>query len=123
MNFKVFDSEYRFCLILWEYEPVTSGELVKLCEESLNWKRSTTFTVIRRLSERGIIKSENAVVTSLVSMDQVRMADAEEVLENKFDGSLPLFINTFFNNQKLSEKDVDDILSMIKKYKENHNLD
>ena len=77
MNFKVFDSEYRFCLILWEYEPVTSGELVKLCEESLNWKRSTTFTVIRRLSERGIIKSENAVVTSLVSMDQIRRARAE----------------------------------------------
>ncbi|MBR0087709.1 MAG: BlaI/MecI/CopY family transcriptional regulator [Lachnospiraceae bacterium] len=119
---KVFDSEYRFCLILWENEPVTSRELVKLCEEKLNWKRSTTFTVIRRLSERGIIKSENAVVTSLVSIDQVRMADAEEMIQSKFNGSLPLFINTFFSTQKLSENDVQDIEAMIEKYKEQNNI-
>ena len=115
---KVFDSEYRFCLILWENEPVTSRELVKLCEEKLNWKRSTTFTVIRRLSERGIIKSENAVVTSLVSIDQVRMADAEEMIQSKFNGSLPLFINTFFSTQKLSENDADEMEALFRELEE-----
>ena len=123
MTPKVFDSEYRFCLILWENEPVTSRDLVKLCEQQLNWKRSTTFTVIRRLSERGIIKSENAVVTSLVSKDQVRLTNAEEVIQTKFEGSLPLFVNTFFNSQKLSEKDVEEIRHMIDQYKEQHNIE
>ena len=64
---KVFESEYRFCEILWKHEPVTSSELVKLCASELGWKKSTTFTVIKRLSERGVLKSENAVVTSIVS--------------------------------------------------------
>ena len=64
---KIFDSEYRFCEILWENEPVSSSELVKLCREKLEWKKSTTYTVIRRLSERGVLKSENAIVTSLIS--------------------------------------------------------
>ena len=64
---KIFESEYRFCEILWEHEPVTSGDLVRLCQEKLEWKKSTTYTVIRRLTERGVLKSENAVVTSLVS--------------------------------------------------------
>ena len=122
MASKVFDSEYRFCLILWENEPVTSRELVKLCEEQLKWKRSTTFTVIRRLSERGIIRWENAVITSLVSKEEVRMTDAEEILQAKFEGSLPVFINTFFNSEKLSEKDVEDILQMIEDYKKHHSI-
>ena len=64
---KVFESEYRFCLILWEHEPVKSKELVRLCQEQLGWKSTTTYTVIKRLSERGVLKNENTVVTSLVS--------------------------------------------------------
>ena len=69
---KIFESEYRFCEILWENEPVSSSELVRLCNEKLEWKKSTTYTVIRRLSERGILKSEGAVVTSLVSREDVQ---------------------------------------------------
>ena len=71
---KVFESEYRFCLILWEHEPIKSGELVALCKEELGWKNSTTYTVIKRLSERGVLKNEKSIVTSLISRDEVQIA-------------------------------------------------
>ena len=83
---KIFESEYRFCEILWENEPVTSSELVRLCRERLEWKKSTTYTVIRRLSERGVLKSEDAVVTSLVSREDVQSAESTEVVERTFSG-------------------------------------
>ena len=83
---KVFESEYRFCLILWEHEPVKSNELVNLCADQLGWKRSTTYTVIKRLAERGVLKSEDAIVTSLVSRDEVQAAEIDELVEKKFDG-------------------------------------
>ena len=75
---KIFESEYRFCEILWENEPVTSSELVRLCREKLDWKKSTTYTVIRRLSERGVLKNENSIVTALVSKADVQSAESEE---------------------------------------------
>ena len=78
---KVFESEYRFCLILWENEPVNSTKLARLCNEKLGWSRTTTYTVIRRLSDRGIVKNENAVVTSLVSKDEVQAAEIDELVE------------------------------------------
>lgn len=92
---KIFESEYRFCEILWENEPVTSSELVRLCSERLEWKKSTTYTVIRRLSERGVLKSEGTVVTSLVSKEEVQSAESAEVVERTFSGSLPSFIAAF----------------------------
>ena len=78
---KVFESEYRFCLILWENEPVKSMTLVKLCKERLGWSKATTYTVIKRLCERGVIKSEDAVVTSLVSKEEVQAAEIDELVE------------------------------------------
>ncbi|MBR6564940.1 MAG: BlaI/MecI/CopY family transcriptional regulator, partial [Clostridia bacterium] len=92
---KVFESEYRFCLILWETEPIKSSELVNLCKEQLGWKPTTTYTVIKRLSERGVLKNENTVVTSLVSKDQVQAAELNEMVEKTFEGSLPAFIAAF----------------------------
>ena len=89
---KVFESEYRFCLILWEHEPVKSSELVNLCKEQLGWKPTTTYTVIKRLSERGVLKNENTVVTSLVSKDAVQAAEINEMVEKTFEGSLPAFV-------------------------------
>ena len=74
---KIFESEYRFCLILWEYEPIKSSELVKLCRDKLGWKPTTTYTVIKRLSERGIVKNENTVVSSLVSREQAQAAEID----------------------------------------------
>ena len=112
---KVFESEYRFCLILWEYEPVKSTELVRLCEQELGWKKATTYTVIKRLSERGVIKSEDAVVTSLVSKQEVQKAEMEEMVEKTFEGSLPAFIAAFARRQELSEKDIEEIRKIIEK--------
>lgn len=96
---KIFESEYRFCEILWAHEPVTSSELVRLCNEALEWKKSTTYTVIRRLSERGVLKSEGAVVTSLVSREDVQSAESAEVVERTFSGSLPSFVAAFMRKR------------------------
>ena len=114
---KVFESEYRFCLILWEHEPVKSSELVKLCQEKLGWKPTTTYTVIKRLSERGVLKNENTVVTALVSKDQVQASEIDEMVERTFEGSLPAFVAAFTKHRKLSEKEIDAIQQMIDAYR------
>ena len=114
---KVFESEYRFCLILWENEPIKSGELVNLCREQLGWKPTTTYTVIKRLSERGVLKNENSVVTSLVTKDEVQAAEINEMVEKTFEGSLPAFIAAFTKHQKISEKELDAVQAMIDRYR------
>ena len=114
---KVFESEYRFCLILWEHEPIKSSELVSLCKEQLGWKPTTTYTVIKRLSERGVLKNENTVVTSLVSKDEAQAAEINEMVEKTFEGSLPAFIAAFTRHQKLSEKEIDAVQDMIDRYR------
>ena len=81
---KVFESEYKFCLILWENEPIKSGNLVKLCKERLGWKSTTTYTVIKRLSERGVIKNENTIVSSIVSKEQIQEAEILNMVEKTF---------------------------------------
>ena len=110
---KIFESEYRFCLILWEHEPIKSSELVKLCKEQLDWKPTTTYTVIKRLSERGILKNENTVVSALVTKEQVQAAEIDELVEKKFEGSLPSFVAAFTKHQKLSSSDIDQLQKMI----------
>ena len=115
---KVYESEYRFCLILWEHEPIKSGELVKLCKEQLGWKPTTTYTVIKRLSERGILKNENTVVTSLISKDAVQAAEIDELVERTFEGSLPAFIAAFTRHRKLSRDEIDHVQQMIDRFRE-----
>ena len=110
---KIFESEYQFCLILWERSPVKSKELVQLCQERLGWKPTTTYTVIKRLSQRGVLKNENTVVTALISKDQAQAAEIEELVESKFEGSLPAFIAAFGKRQALSEKDIQEIQRII----------
>lgn len=114
---KVFESEYRFCLILWENEPVKSSKLVALCKEQLGWKPTTTYTVIKRLSERGVLKNENTVVTSLVRKDQVQAAELNEMVEKTFEGSLPAFIAAFTKHQKISDAEIDAVQQMIDRYR------
>lgn len=114
---KVFESEYRFCLILWENSPVKSSDLVKLCQEKLGWKPTTTYTVIKRLSERGVLKNENTIVSALVTKDQVQAAEIDEMVERTFEGSLPAFVAAFTKNRKLSEKEIDAIQQMIDSYR------
>lgn len=115
---KVFESEYRLCLILWEHEPIKSSELVQLCREQLGWKPTTTYTVIKRLSERAVLKNENTIVTSLVSKDQVQAAEIDELVEKTFEGSLPAFVAAFTKHRKLSAKEVDEVQAMIDRFRE-----
>ena len=114
---KVFESEYRFCLILWEHEPVRTTELVNLCQEQLGWKPTTTYTVIKRLIERGILENNNKIITSLVSKDQVQAAEINEMLEKTFEGSLPAFIAAFTKHQKISDAEIDAVQQMIDRYR------
>lgn len=120
---KVFESEYRFCLILWENEPVKSSKLVELCKEQLGWKPTTTYTIIKRLSERGVLKSENTVVTSLISKDEVQAAELNEMVEKTFEGSLPAFIAAFTKHQKISDKEIDAVQQMIDRFRKGENID
>ncbi len=114
---KVFESEYRFCLILWEYEPIKSSELVRLCKEQLGWKSTTTYTVIKRLAERGVLKNENTIVSSLVTKDEVQAAEIDELVEKTFEGSLPAFVAAFTKHQKISEKEIDEVQRMIDRFR------
>ena len=115
---KIHESEYRFCLIMWEFEPITAVALVKLCQERLGWKRTTTYTVIKRLEERGVLKNDNSMITSLVSKDDAQACEIDELVEKKFEGSLPAFIAAFTKHQKLSESDLDEVQRMIDRIRE-----
>ncbi len=110
---KIFEMEYKFCLILWENEPIRSRELAALCRERLGWKPSTTYTVIRRLSDRGVIKNEHMIVTSLVSKDEAQASEIDEFVEEKFAGSLPAFFAAFSRRQNLTDAELDEIQKMI----------
>ena len=110
---KIFESEYRFCLILWEKEPVSSGELVALCRERLGWKPTTTYTVIKRLAGRGVLENKDSVVRSLVGRDEVRAAEIDELMEKKFEGSVPAFVAAFARNRRLSDDELDELQRMI----------
>ena len=110
---KIFESEYRFCLILWENEPVSASALAKLCQDQLGWKRTTTYTVIKRLGERGVLKNEEGTVTALISKDQAQASEIDELVEKKFEGSLPTFIAAFTKRQDLSNTYLDELQRMI----------
>ena len=120
---KVFESEYRLCLILWEHEPIKSSELVQLCREQLGWKPTTTYTVIKRLSERGVLKNETTIVTSLVSKDQVQAAEIDELVEKTFEGSLPAFVAAFTKHRKMTTAEIDAVQAMIDQYRKGEGHD
>ena len=115
MTPKIFESEYRFCLILWENEPIKSTDLAKLCKEKLDWSKTTTYTVIKRLSERGVLKNENTVVTSIISKEEAQQSELEELMDKKFEGSLPAFIAAFGRRQALSDAEIEEIRRIIER--------
>ncbi len=110
---KIFEQEYKFCLILWEHEPIRSGELARLCAERLGWKTTTTYTVIKRLADRGVLKNENTVVTSLVAKDDVQASQIDEFVEEKFEGSVPAFFAAFARRRSISASELDELQAMI----------
>ena len=112
---KIFESEYRFCLILWEHEPINSTELAKICKEKLGWSKTTTYTVIKRLGDRGVLENKDTIVSSLISKREAQINELDELLEKKFEGSLPAFIAAFARRQKLSEADIEEIRQIIER--------
>ena len=110
---KIFESEYRFCLIMWEHQPVTAAELVKLCQNQLGWKRTTTYTVIKRLGERGVLKNEDGRITALVSKEDAQEREINALVEEKFQGSLPAFVAAFTKRQDISDQELDEMQRMI----------
>ena len=110
---KIFESEYRFLSILWEVEPVDSPTLVKLCNERLGWKKSTTYTVIKKLSEKGLVKSEKTIVEALISKEEADKQAGDELLERTSNGNIPAFLAAFLKDRKLSKSDVEKIRTLI----------
>ena len=110
---KIHESEYRFCLIMWEHEPVTAVRLVKLCQVQLGWKRTTTYTVTKRLRDRGALTNDHGTITYLCSIDEAQACEIDELVEKKFEGSLPAFIAAFTKHQDMSEGDLDEVQRMI----------
>ncbi|MBO5755634.1 MAG: BlaI/MecI/CopY family transcriptional regulator [Clostridia bacterium] len=109
--------EARFADIIWKHAPLSTASLIKLCEEELGWKRTTTYTVLKRLSERGIFKNDNGIVTVLISKDEFYSMQSEKVVKESFGGSLPAFIAAFTSRQNLSESEVAEIKAIIENMK------
>lgn len=108
----------RFADIVWANEPVGSGDLVKLCEKELKWKKPTTYTVLRKLCEKGLLQNENGIVTSLISREDFYSKKSEQIIEESFSGSLPAFVAAFLSRKNLTEKEVDDIHKMIDTFRQ-----
>ena len=112
-KYKLFDAEFKFASIIWENEPVNSTELVRLCADRLGWKKSTTYTVFKKLCERGILQNKDAVVTALIKCEDVQKYESSAVVEKAFDGSLPKFLTAFLGERKLSSQEAEELKRII----------
>jgi BlaI family penicillinase repressor len=112
-DYKLFDAEYKFASLIWENEPINSTELVKLCLEKLGWKKSTTYTVLRKLCERDILQNENAIVTTLIKREEAQKYESEALIEKAFDGSLPQFLTAFLGEKKITKKEAEELKHII----------
>lgn len=117
-RYKLAESEERFAELIWQNEPIGSGDLVKLSEKEMNWKKSTTYTVLKKLCEKGIFKNENAVVTSLISRDEYYARQSIWFVEDTFGGSLPKFLTAFISGKKISRQQAEELKRLIDEHKE-----
>ena len=118
MEIELGEVQERFAKLLWERVPVASGELVKICEQEFGWKKPTTYTVLRKLCEKGLFQNESGTVTALVTEEEFYAARSTRFVEDTFHGSLPAFLAAFTSQKKLSKKEVDEIQSMIDSFRE-----
>lgn len=117
-QYKLFDAEFKFVCIVWDEEPLTTRRLTEICQEKLGWKRTTTYTVLRKLSDRGILQSKNSTVTSIVKREQVQKYESQVVVEKAFNGSLPKFIAAFLNDKTISQDEAEELKRLIDRHKE-----
>lgn len=118
IDFELGAVQERFADLVWNHEPIGSGELVKICEKELHWKKPTTYTVLRKLCEKGLLQNNNGVVTSLVSREEYHAAKSEQVVMESFSGSLPAFIAAFVSHKKLTAQEAEEIQRMIDDFRE-----
>lgn len=123
MKYELGEVQKQFAEIIWEKEPIGSGELVKICDKEFGWKKSTTYTVLKKLCEKGIFRNLEGVVTSVISKKEFYAATSEQFVEETFGGSLPAFIAAFTSGKKLTKQEVDEIQEMIDKFKNNETFD
>ncbi len=116
--YKMTESEEKFAELVWDNEPIISGDLVKLCEKELNWKKSTTYTVLKNLINKGILKNENTIVNSVVSKENYYSKQSIQFVEDTFGGSLPKFLTAFIGGNKLNKTQADELKKLIDEYKE-----
>lgn len=109
--------ESRFANMIWDHEPIPSGELVKLCADQLQWKKSTTYTVLRKLCDRGIFQNQDGMVTSLISRQDFHARQSEQIVKESFDGSLPAFVAAFTRRQTLSDDDIAQLQRLIDQHR------
>lgn len=114
--YKLTDSELKFTELVWEHQPITSGELVKLCERAFLWKKSTTYTVLKKLCDNNILQNENAVVTARLTKDNYFANQTTRFVEDTFGGSLPKFLTAFIGNNKLTKKEAEELKKLIDDY-------
>ena len=117
-NLKLCDSDYRFMLVVWENEPVTSGRLVILCANQLGWKKPTTYTVLRKLCEKGLLKNEGTVVSSLVPKEKAQAFESEHFVGRSFSGSLPQFLTSFLGGKIITEHEAEELKRVIDDHKD-----
>lgn len=117
-NYKLFDAEMRFMDIVWANEPLSSRQLTLLCQQQLGWKRTTTYTVLKKLSDRGMVRNDDTIVTALVKREQVQQYESGAVVDRAFGGSLPSFIAAFVSGRSLSDEDAEEIRRLIAQCRE-----
>lgn len=115
---KLCESDHRFMTLVWDNEPVSSGQLVELAAHQLGWKKSTTYTVLKKLCQRGFAKNEESCVTALIPRQQVQAFESRRVVERDFAGSLPGFLVSFFGERKISAQEADELMALINSHKE-----
>lgn len=117
-NLKLCESDYKFMSVIWDNEPITSHNLVTVCAEKLGWKKSTTYTTLKKLSDKGFAKNSDSVITSTVPRERVQAQASEHFVEHTFGGSLPNFLVSFFGNKTISENEAAELKALIDNYKE-----
>lgn len=118
MDYKLADSEAKFVDLIWEHGPINSTELVRLSEDVMKWKKSTTYTIVKRLCDKGILKNEDAVVSAAMSREEFSALQSRRFVEDSFGGSLPRFLASFIDGKRLSDKQAEELVRLINEHKE-----
>ena len=115
---KLCEIDYRFMMVVWDSEPVRSGVLVELCAEKLGWKKPTTYTVLRKMCEKGLLKNENSIVSAIVPREQVQRHESEHFVDRAFEGSLPKFLASFLGGKTISDGEAEELMRLINEHRE-----